>query len=254
MQEVLCRPNIQYQHYEKFLGDVPSHRKEVAQMAFKKAPKEIVSELNNYSGNLQPIVDSGYEYNKMGQRVKCGAYYSPNMQQVFMDESADDAQYQETLPHELSHFLDHQRGWDSNKPEFVSAVESVLTSMDRSTPEGRQRFNEMLDDAINTGAADDRAVSDLIFAVFGEEGNDKEIWDRFDLEGVAKWTHSDNYWMGIDENGVRSQDGGASMRRAEIYAEIGAIRCLGNRISNNFLERYFADIYSQYNKFYNINE
>lgn len=231
---------------------MPPNRKHSMELAFKEAPKGVVSELNKYARVLQPIVDSGYGLNEYGVPVKNGSFYSPDLRQVKMNEEMDDDEYQELLPHELSHFLDHQRGWDSSKPEFVSALESDLMRLDRNTQEGRAFFNEMLDDAVSTGAADDRAVSDLIFGAFGENGNDPEIIKRFEKEGIARFTHSDDYWMGIDNSGRRSLDGGASMRRAEIYAEIGAIRCLNDRISNNFLERYFPSIYNQYNRFYDI--
>lgn len=237
---------------DKLLNDLPDDRKHVADIAFKDAPSEIVNDLNNHADDLKPVADSGYGFNEYGERVKNGSYYSPEDSQVRMNEDYDDDEYEEVLPHELSHFLDHQHGWDSRKPEFTEALGKDLSTLDRSTPEGRARFNEMLDDAVNTGAADDRAVSDLLFGAFGENGNDLEIISRFDDEGISKYSHSDNYWMGIDENGIRADDGGASMRNAEIYAEIGAVRCLNSRISNNFIERYFPNTYSQYNRYYNI--
>lgn len=237
---------------EGLINHIPTNRKNAMELAFREAPNEIVSELNKYANILQPIVDSGYGRNEYGVPVKNGSFYSPDLRQVKMNEAMDDDEYQEELPHELSHFLDHQRGWDSSKPEFVTALESDLKRLDRNTPEGRAFFNEMLDDAVSTGAADDRAISDLIFGAFGENGNDPEIIRRFKKEGIARFTHPDDYWMGIDNLGNRSPDGGASMRRAEIYAEIGAIRCLNDRISNNFLERYFPGIYNQYNRFYDI--
>ncbi|MCD8107203.1 MAG: hypothetical protein LUE20_04475 [Oscillospiraceae bacterium] len=236
-------------------GKIPLKREKAAERAFRKAPRQIVEALNKCADKVKPITDSGYGFNDQGEWAKNCSYYSPSLQQVFMNDQADDSEYQETLPHELSHFLDHQRGWDSNKPEFVSAVEADLASMNRSTPEGRKRFNEMLSDAISGScAAKDKAVSDLIFAVFGENGNDEEITAGFCKKGIPVWTHSDSYWMGIDRYGIRTPDGGASMRRGEIYAEIGAIRCLDNSTSRDFLKTYFPKIYEQYNEFYNIND
>lgn len=237
---------------DNILSHVPPERKQTVEQAYKNAPYEVISMLNSYANVLQPVVDSGYGRNEYGMTVKKGSFYSPDLNQVKMNEHMDDDEYQEVLPHELSRFLDHQRGWDSSKPEFIAALDSDLKKLDRSTPEGRLFFNEMLDDAVNSGAADDRAISDLLFGAFGENGNDPEIKRRFEKEGIAEFTHSDEYWMGINEYGQREKDGGASMRRAEIYAEIGAIRCLNDRISNNFLERYFPGIYNQYNSFYHI--
>lgn len=237
---------------EELKGLVPENREFVVDEAFKDAPKEIVQELNNHISELKPTLDSGYGFNENGEYVKQGSYYSPNESRVYMDENVDNDEYKEVLPHELSHFLDQQRGWESRDPEFVKAIQSDLSRYDRSTPQGRMNFNQMLDEAVNTGAADDRAVSDLIFAVFGENGNDPEIYNHFIQEGIAPYSHNDNYWMGIDKNGIRAIDGGASMRQAEIYAEVGAVRCLNSKVPNHFLENYFPSIYTQYAKFYNI--
>jgi hypothetical protein len=234
------------------LSKVPASRKQAIERAFRHAPGGVVAALNQFANVLEPVEDSGYGQNEEGAWVKSGSYYSPSENRVRMNEAMDDDEYQEVLPHELSHFLDHQRGWDSGKPAFIEALERDLKSMDRTTPEGRMRFHEMLDDAISTGAADNRAISDLLFGAFGENGNDPEIMARFDKEAIICYSHSDNYWMGISDDGTRAMDGGASMRRAEIYAEIGAVRCLNDRKSNNFLERYFPGIYHQYNLFYGI--
>ncbi|MCD7822955.1 MAG: hypothetical protein LUG86_02885 [Oscillospiraceae bacterium] len=236
-------------------GKIPQKRESAAEHAFRKAPRQIVEALNELAGKVKPITDSGYGFNDQGQWVKNCSYYSPGLQQVFMNEQADDDEFQETLPHELSHFLDHQRGWESKKPEFISAVKADLASMDRSTEEGQKKFDMMLKDAVSGScAAKDKAVSDLIFAVFGENGNDREIINKFAENGIPTWTHSNDYWMGIDRYGIRASDGGTSMRMGEIYAEMGAIRCLDNGTSKEFLKTYFPSIYKQYNEFYGIND
>lgn len=213
-------------------------RIEVAQKSFSKAPRAISSVLETYSDHLRPTADTGYSYNKHGQRVKDSCYYSPADHQVRMDERLGDEEYGEILPHELVHFMDHERGWESRSDVFHSAIQADLASMD-TTPEGRMKLAEMLDDAFSTGAAFDRHVSDILSAVFV---NDPEIIQRFNAEGVAYYYHNDEYWSEPYN------------REAEIYADMGAVRCFDERISKNFLKRYFPNIYNAYGRFYGLQE
>lgn len=213
-------------------------RIEVAQKAFSKAPDEILSALEACTDHLRPTADTGYSYNEDGQRVKDGCYYSPADHQVRMDERLGDEEYGEILLHELSHFMDHERGWESRSDVFRSAIQADWASMD-TTPEGRMKLAEMLDDAFSTGAAFDRHVSDILSAVFV---NKSEIIQRFNAEGVAYYYHNDEYWSEPYN------------REAEIYADLGAVRCFNERISKNFLERYFPTIYGVYGRFYGLQE
>lgn len=231
-------PQVKYSNLSNTaFSKMNPNRVGVADLAFGKAPQNIVDELNAHADHLQPTMDTGYSFNEIGQRVKDGCYYSPVDHQVRMDETLSDDEYGEILPHELSHFLDHERGWESRSPEFVNAVQADYHSMDKSTTEGRARMNEMLDDAFSTGAAFDRNVSDIISAVFV---NDPEIVQRFHEEGVPYYQHSNEYWAD------------PFAREAEIYANNGAVRCSDERISKNFLERYFSNTYNQFGDFYNL--
>ena len=231
-------PQVKYSNLSNTaFSKMNPNRVGVADLAFGKAPQNIVNELNAHADHLQPTMDTGYSFNEIGQRVKDGCYYSPVDHQVRMDETLSDDEYGEILPHELSHFLDHERGWESRSPEFVNAVQADYHSMDKSTTEGRARMNEMLDDAFSTGAAFDRNVSDIISAVFV---NDPEIVQRFHEEGVPYYQHSNEYWAD------------PFAREAEIYANNGAVRCSDERISKNFLERYFSNTYNQFGDFYNL--
>ncbi|QTE70072.1 hypothetical protein JRC49_09670 [Clostridiales bacterium FE2011] len=222
---------------DEILHDIPQDRQNAIDMAYRNAPHEIVDALNDCASDLKPIEDTGYSQDEYGRIVKDGCYYSPDDKQVRMDERLDNDEYAEIVPHELSHFLDHERGWESRSSEFVNAIASDLNQMDRNTPEGRMRYNEMLDDAFNTGAAYDRNVSDIMNGVFK---NDPEMAERFLDEGVPRYTHQDEYWA-IPNN-----------REAETYANMGAILCSDNRISNGFLERYYPTTYNQFKKFYGI--
>ena len=222
-----------------FLSDLPENRRNAIDMAYKDAPPEMISEINDRLDEMMPVADTGYSFDKNNQLVKDGCYYSPQDHQVRMDEMIDPDEYAEVLPHEMTHFLDHTRGWESHSPEFSNALATDVARMDRSTPEGRMLFNEMLDDAFNTGAAYDRNISDIIHGAFR---NDPEIMSRYYTEGVAgsEYSHWDGYW---DNPFAREE---------ETYANCGAIMCANSRIGKNFLERYYPSTGNQFNKFYNI--
>ena len=222
---------------QEFLNELPESRRNAVDLAYKNAPQELVDALNEHISDLKPVEDTGMSVNEFGEQVKDGCYYSPDDHQVRMDEKLDDDEYAEIIPHEMTHFLDHERGWESRRPEFVSAMESDMKSMDVNTPEGKQRYFEMMDDAFNTGAAYDRNVSDIMNGVFW---NDRTMAERFEKEGVARYTHPDEYWQ---------RD---FAREAETYANLGAVNCSKNIISNHFLERYYPATYQQFRKNYNI--
>lgn len=143
-----------------------------------------------------------------------------------MNENMNDAEYSEVFQHEVGHFVDCQRGWESNSREFADAVAADLQSMEKSSPEGRMRMNDMLDDAFSSGAAYDRNVSDCISALFR---NDPEIVSRFRDEGAAYYCHDNDYW-------ARNNN-----RQSEIYANSFGIQSAQHRISKNFVERYFPN-------------
>ena len=222
---------------ETFFNRIPENRQNAVDMAYRNAPPEIVSALNNHASDLKPVQNTGYSLDELGRPVKDGCYYSPMDHQVRMDERMGNEEYADVLPHELSHYLDHARGWESRSPDFSNAMASDLAQMDRSTPEGRMRFNEMMDDAFNSGAAYDRNVSDIMNGMFF---NDPEMTKRFYDESVPCYTHPDDYWATPFN------------REAETYADMGAVKCSGDRISNNFLERYYPNTYNQFNNFYDI--
>lgn len=224
---------------DDFLDHVPKDRRDTVDLAYRNAPPEIVSALNDHTSDLKPVEDTGYSPDEFGRPVKDGCYYSPLHHQVRMDERMDNDEYADVLPHEMSHYLDHERGWESQSPEFRDAMEADLAAMDRDTPEGRMKFNEMLDDAFNNGAALDRNVSDIMHGMFN---NDPEILDRFNKEGLAgsEYSHWDNYW---DSPGAREK---------ETYANMGATLCSDNAVSNHFLERYYPNTYNQFKDFYGI--
>lgn len=222
---------------EDFFNRIPENRQNAVDMAYRKAPPEIVSALNDHVSDLRPVQDTGESHDEFGRPVKDGCYYSPMDRQVRMDERMGNDEYADVLPHEMSHFLDHARGWESRSPEFSDAMASDLAQMDRTTPEGRMRFNEMLDDAFSTGAAEDRNVSDIMNGMFR---NDPEMVKRFDDERFPRYSHRDDYWATPFN------------REAETYANMGAVQCSGDRISNNFLERYYPNTYNQFKSFYGM--
>ena len=230
---------------ESFFNRIPENRRNAVDEAYRKAPPEIVSALNDNISDLKPVQDTEYVYDESGRQMfdefgrpmKYRGYYMPEDRQVSVDERMDNDEYTDVLPHEMSHFLDHARGWESRSPEFADAMASDLAQMDRTTPEGRMRFNDMLDDAFNTGAAYDPNVSDIMNGMFE---NDPEMAKRFDDEEAARYTHPDEYWAKPFN------------REGEMYADMGAVQCSGDWKSNGFLERFYPNTYNQFKSFYGM--
>jgi len=215
----------------------PASRHSAIDEAFADAPQGLIETVNEYAKGLKQIKDSGYVINANGERVKEGCYYSDGSDTIVMNEEMTNAEYSEVFPHEFGHYIDCQRGWESTGLEFSNAIQRDIASMDKSTIAGSIRLHDMLDDAFSTGAAYDRAVSDIISAAFG---NDPEIVKRFDDEDVAYYRHTRDYW---------SIPG---MIQKEIYANSMAIQVGQARESRNFIERWFGNLDGCFKAKFNI--
>lgn len=209
----------------KMIDIFPVNRREAIDTAFSDAPPELMTALNEYTEGLNHIEDSGYAPNKYGKMVKLGCYYEDGSDTITMDEHMTDAEYSEVFPHEFGHYIDCQRGWESTGVDFTNAIQKDIALFDQNTPEGKMHFHDMLDDAFSTGAAYDRAVSDILSAMFK---NDPYVVQRFKSENVAYYQHEDSYW---DIPG---------MIQKEIYANNMAVQVSQTRISKNFIERWFG--------------
>lgn len=217
----------------------PESRRPAIDEAFADAPQRMIDAINGYAEGLKHIKDSGYTINQNGERVKEGCYYMDGSDTIVMDERMTNAEYAEVFTHEFGHYIDCQRGWESTGTEFTEAIQRDAASMDKSTPEGKMRLHDMLDDAFSTGAAYDRAVSDIISAIFR---NDSEIVRRFDDENVAYYRHTRDYWNI------------PGMIQKEIYANNMSIQVGQARISKNFIERWFGNLDECFKTKFNVRQ
>lgn len=208
-------------------------RAEAVDSAYVNAPKYLIELINRYSAYLQGINDSG-------RKGEC--WYSPNKRSLFMDEGMNHAEFTDVIKHEIGHFIDHMMGAPSGSPAFLAAMEQDRRAFDISSPDGRLRMADMLDDLFNTGACYDRNVTDILSALFR---NAPVILARFRQESVtdyvAYYQHETNtYWDKCDMNG-----NSLNMRGKEIFANCFAIETDGYRISRDFVERWFPNVYAQ---------
>ncbi len=223
---------------EKLICMFPENRRKAIHTSYTDAPEKITNIVNRYAASLTSICESGYGRDKLGRLVKNGCFYSPQGKYIAMNEQLNDAEYTDVFKHEVGHFADDIMGKVSNSPEFISAMDSVASKFDSNTTEGRQRLNDMLDDAFNTGACFDRNVTDIISALLV---NNPTVEQRFESESktgyVANYKHDTDYWHELDEHGNPR-----NTRGSEIFANLFAIETDQYRISRNFVERWFPEV------------
>lgn len=226
----------------KLVNMVPENRKGALNSAYANAPRAITDILNRYSDNLQGIHESGYAYNKNGEWVKSGSYYSPARMHIAMNEDMNDLEYTDVLKHELGHFADHMMGSVSSSHCFTEAMNRCAAKFNASTLEGKHNLSDMLDDAFSTGACYDRNVTDIVSALLV---NEPIVQKRFYQESVtgyvANYTHGNDYWNKLADDGKP-----LNLREKEIFANYFAIETDGYRISKNFVERWFPEIASDF--------
>ena len=224
----------------EFLSLFPAEKRAAVDSIYETAPKGITDAVSNNLHKLNGVSDCKYSFNSDGINVKESCNYNYNENVIYMNEDMNKAEYAEVLQHETMHFLDHNRGWESGTPAFVSAIAADKAMYNLSTPEGNKRFQDMMDDSFSTGAAYDRNVSDILSGVFL---NDEKMVKRYYDEGVARYQHSNDYWLDPRrENPVGR----------EVYANCGAIQSAQHRISVNFIERWFPNIDTTFKNMYGI--
>ena len=229
---------------DSLLSQFPEERRKAIDSAYAGSPDAIRSLLNHYGSQLKGVEESGHGTNEYGMTVKNGSFYSPKTQKVYMNEDMNDAEYTDVLKHELGHYMDHMLGTPSESADFMDAVQKGTDSISSSTAEGRQQLTDMLDDLFSTGACYDRNVTDIISAL---TRNDPIVLDRFDKECVtgyvANYTHRNDYWDQTDTNGNSYHK-----REKEIFANCFAIATDGNRISVDFVQRWFPSITKSFDR------
>ena len=201
---------------------VTADRREIMDNVFNNAPDNIKDIVSDYNDNLNVENTEGDD---------C-CHYDPNVSTIRMEDSMADDEYAEVYTHEYGHFADDQMDWPSESDEFINAVESDRGLYGRGTDEGRERFDNMLNDAFSSGAAYDRMVSDNLSALFQ---NDMEIKARFANEGVPFYGHSDDYW----NNGLN--------RENEIFANNFSIQANNDAVSMAFLNNHMPNSTASFN-------
>lgn len=89
-----------------------------------------------------------------------------------------DDEYAEVFTHEYGHFVDDMLGRPSGTEEFRTAMNMDLMQYDPDTAVGMKNFGLMMDDLLNSDAAYDRMVSDILSAFFV---NDPAVMQDGDL-------------------------------------------------------------------------
>lgn len=206
---------------EGAFDSLPDNRQESIYNSFQNAPKEIKRVVNLLSEKLsvvKTVGDDDSHYNLLDKKIR-------------MEENLDDSEYAEVFSHEYGHFVDNQLGDVSETPEFRKAIVEDLKKFDRGTEVGINKFNEMLDDLMNSDAAFDMAVSDNMSAYFR---NDPEIIKRYTSEGIAPYGHENDYWAKF------------GTREAEIYANSFSMSAQNNEASCEFMKKHFPYTWEQF--------
>ena len=203
-------------------NEVPYNRRESVYDAFENSPNEIKDTVNELSSKLS--VESALEND-------C-CHYDPNSKTIRMEDNLSNIEYAEVFTHEYGHFVDNMKGDVSVSPEFKNAVSMDLANYDRSTAEGRQNFNQMMDDLMDSDAAFDRTVSDNMSAYFY---NDWEVIKRYYDEDIRFYKHENSYWH---------EDGN---RESEIYANTFSMIAQDNKASCEFIQQYFPHTWEAFN-------
>lgn len=201
--------------------ELPRDRREAVYETFENAPDSIKKTVNDLSDELSVEDTKGDD---------C-CHYDLVDKKIRMEPEMDNAEYAEVFSHEYGHFVDNKKGDISNTPEFREAMSKDLANFDRNTVEGRENFDNMMDDLMSSDASYDRAVSDNLSAFFK---NDPEIIQRYREEGAAYYQHSNTYW---------SRQGNCE---AEIYANSFSMSAQDNKASCEFMEKYFPNTWEQF--------
>lgn len=202
---------------------VPMERQEAVYEAFENAPDEIKALVIQYAGYLS-VADI-----KETDRAKA-CHYNLLDRVIRMEPTLKDDEYAEIFSHEYGHFIDDNLDRPSDTQEFRDAMNKDLARYDLSTEEGYENFKRMLDASVDSEAAYDRAVTDILSAFFI---NHPDIQKKFDDEAILNYVHDDEYW-------ARSGN-----RECEVFANIFSMAAQCNMESCEFMKAYFPDTWNQ---------
>ena len=207
---------------------VPREYREAVYQRFENAPDEIKKFINKN--------DTLEEDKKLKVGEVLGDEYSMyhvENKLILMEKGFDKEEYAAVFSHEYGHYFDDMHSQFSNRPDFQNAVKNDLEQYDKSTLEGRKRFDRMLDALFSSDAKDDQMISDNLSAYLK---NDSEIIDRYDKEYRHYYGHENDEW---------EKEG---MCEAEIYANSFSICVSDNKDSISFMEEYFPKTWSSFGR------
>lgn len=95
---------------------------------------------------------------------------------------------------------------------------------------GKENFKRMLDASVDSEAAYDRAVTDILSAFFM---NHPDIQQKFNNEAILNYGHDDEYWA-LSGN-----------RECEVFANIFSMVAQCNTESCEFIKAYFPDTWNR---------
>lgn len=218
--EALKKDNLDV---EGSLAAVPVERQEAVYEVFKNAPDEIKALVNQYARYLS--VADIKETDRAG-----GCHYDLLDRVIRMEPTLKDDEYAEIFSHEYGHFVDHNLDRPSNTQAFRDAMNKDLARYNLSTDEGYENFLRMLDASVDSGAAYDRAVSDILSAFFM---NHPDILQKFNNEAILNYGHNNEYWAH------------PGARECEVFANIFSMAAQCNTESCEFVKTYFPDTWNQ---------
>lgn len=212
-------------------------RSDVAE-SFDKLPKEIQEAINNSfkdaPDEIKVLVDvlSKYLSVEMVKESDIVSVSNYNFldKTIRMEPNLDDDEYAEVFTHEYGHFVDDMLGRPSDTMEFRNAMNKDLAQYDPHTNNGMENFERMMDDLVNSDAAYDRMVSDVLSAFFV---NNPAVMQRYETEGFSCFGHTNEYW---------SRPGA---REAEVFANSFSVVAQDNSDSCAFIKNYFPNTWEQ---------
>ncbi len=209
--------------YAEAYDKLPKEKQEAINNSFKDAPNEIKTLVAVLSKYLS--VDSVKESDNV--RV-CN--YSFLDKTIRMEPNLSDDEYAEVFTHEYGHFVDDMLGRPSASAEFRNAMYKDLMQYNPDTDVGMENFERMMDELLNSDAAYDRMVSDILSAFFV---NDPAVMQRYEAEGFSCFGHTNEYW---------SRPGA---REAEVFANSFSVAAQDNGDSCAFMKTYFSNTWEQ---------
>jgi len=209
--------------YVEAYDKLPKEKQEAIKNSFKDAPNEIKALVAVLSRYLS--VDSVKESDNV--RV-CN--YSFLDKTIRMEPNLSDDEYAEVFTHEYGHFVDDMLGRPSASAEFRDAMNKDRMQYHPGTDAGMENFERMIDELLNSDAAYDRMVSDVLSAFFV---NDSAVMQRYEAEGFSYFGHSNEYWSR------------AGAREAEVFANSFSVAAQDNSDSCAFMKTYFPNTWEQ---------